>query len=160
MATYSVLPASLVLRCFAGDEFAALLDFDIDLTGYTVTNEIYRLDAATLVDGQLISEKTAHGTFTLTVLSYALGQVRLSLTEEQTAAKNGQYRFAIRWAAPGDVTRTVINGTFEVVSYLTSASGTNTDGDSISISVSSTTPSGTLPAAVGAAQLLGDLVWG
>lgn len=160
MSTYSVLPAPLTLRCFAGDEFNALLDFDLDLTGYTLSNEIYRLDAPTLVDGQLISEKTAHGTFTLTVQSYALGQVRLSLTEEQTAAKNGQYRFAVRWVAPGTVTRTVLNGTLEVVSDLSAASGTNTDGDAIVVTVGDTVSTGALPVAVGAASLLGELVWG
>lgn len=160
MSTFSVLPADLTLRCFAGDEFTALLDFDLDLTGYTLSNEIYRIDAPTLVNGQLISTKTSHGSFTLAVQSYALGQVRLSLTEEQTAAKNGMYRFAVRWVAPGDVTRTVLNGMFEVVHDLTTANGTGTDGDAISVSVSNTVPTGSLPVAAGSAALLGELVWG
>lgn len=160
MSTYSVLPANLTLRCFAGDEFNALLDFDIDLTGYAISAEIYRLGAPVLTDGQLISEKTDEGSFTVTVQSYALGQLRLSLTESQTLAKNGQYRFAVRWVAPGDVTRTVLNGTLEVVNDLSGASGTNTDGDTISVSVSNTVPSGALPVAVGSASLLGELVWG
>ena len=160
MATYSVLPGNLLLRCFAGDEFSVLLDFDIDLTGYTLTNEIYRVDAPLLVDGQLISQTTSHGSFTLVVQSFALGQIRLSLTEGQTAALNGVYRFLVRYVAPGDVARTVINGNFEVVADLTAATGVNTDGDSVTISVSETTPSGALPVAVGAAALLGQLVWG
>jgi hypothetical protein len=160
MATYSVLPAPILLRCFAGDEFGVVLDFDVDLTGYTLSNEIYRLNAPELVNGQLISTTTNHGAFTMTVNSYPLGQVRLSLTETQTAEKNGQYRFVLKWVAPGDVTRTILNGTFEVVSDLTAASGTNTDGDTINISVTDVSSSGALPVAVGAASLLADMVWG
>jgi hypothetical protein len=160
VSTYSVLPANLTLRCFVGDEFNALLDFDIDLTGYAISTEIYRLGDPVLTNGQLIAPKISEGSFSVTVLSYPLGQIRLSLDETQTAAKSGLYRFAVRWIAPGDVTRTVLNGTLDVVGDLTSASGTNTDGDTILVTVGDTVSTGALPVAVGAALLLGELVWG
>lgn len=160
MSTYSVLPANLTLRCFNGDEFNALLDFDIDLTGYTISTEIYRLGAPVLVNGQLVSQKNNAGSFTVTAISLAQGQVRLSLTEEETAALSGVYRFAVRWVAPGSVTRTVLNGDLDVVADLTTASGTNTDGDTIIVSVADAVSGGGAPAAVGAGPLLADLVWG
>jgi hypothetical protein len=160
MATFSLLPGSLTLRCFAGDEFNLTLDFDIDLTGYTFETDIYQLGASTIVDGQLVTPTTSFEEFTLTVLSYATGTIRLSLTEEQTAALAGQYRFLLRWVAPGDVTRTIVNGVFEIVSDLTLASGTGSDGNVITVAVADTVPSGGLPTGVGAASLLGELIWG
>jgi hypothetical protein len=160
MATYSLLPGSLTLRCFSGDEFAVTLDFDLDLSGYTFTTDIYQLGASTIVDGQLVTPVTSYEQFTVTVLSYTTGTLRLSLTEAQTADLAGQYRFYLRWVAPGDVTRTVLNGVFEIVDDLTLASGTGSDGNVITVAVADTVPSGGLPTGVGAASLLGELIWG
>ena len=161
MPTYAVLPASLTLRCFKGDEFAVVVDVDTDLTGYTFATDIFRITQQTVAGGGLTSTTTSFDTFGLTVLSYPLGRLRLSLTESQTANKTGSYRFILRWVAPGDVTRTVLNGEIEFVPDLSlSSGGTSSDGSVITVSVADTLPSGSLPVATGAAALLGELVWG
>lgn len=160
MATISILPASLTLRCFSGDEFKITLDFDVDLSGYTLDSDIYRFGTPTVVDGQSSTPSTSVDQFTITVLSATTGTVRLSLTETQTAALDGTYRFFVRWVAPGGVTRTVLNGAFEVAKDLSLISGTNSDGAVITVEAADTLPSGSLPVGVGAASLLGELIWG
>jgi hypothetical protein len=160
MATFSLLPGNLTLRCFSGDEFNLTLDFDVDLTGYTFDSDIYQLGVSTITNGQVVTPVTSIDEFTVTVLSYAGGLVKLSLTEAETGALSGSYRFYLRWVAPGDVTRTVLNGVLEVVTDLSLASGTGSDGAVISVGVSDTLTSGSLPTAVGAASLLGELIWG
>jgi len=160
MATISILPASLTLRCFSGDEFKITLDFDVNLTGYTIESDIYRLGTPTVVDGQSITPTTSIDQFTISVLSTESGTIRISLTEEQTAALNGSYRFLLRWVPPGGVTRTVLNGVFEVTKDLTLASGTNSDGAVISVEAADAVPSGSQPSTFGPNFLLGELIWG
>jgi hypothetical protein len=162
MATISQLPASVTLRKFRGDEFAVNLVFDgIDLTGYTLFNDIYRLESITDVNGFASIQGVSAGSFNLTVVSAVLGQIRLSLDETASAALSaGSYRWLLRWVAPGDVTRTIINGSLELVDDLSQASGTGSDGSVINVSASSAVPGGGIPVAAGVAGLLNDLVWG
>jgi hypothetical protein len=169
MATISQLPAPITLRKFRGDEFAIVLDFDIDLTGYTFSNDIYRIVSATPAassgmggDAGFTNITTASvGSFDVTVLSLLQGQVRLLLTEAASdALGSGRYRWFFRWVAPGDITRTVLNGTLELVDDLSQASGVNSDGQVITVSASQVVPGGGLPVSAGVAGLLNDLVWG
>lgn len=161
MATISQLPVPITFRKFRGDEFAVVLDFDIDLTGYAITNDIYRLETVTDENGFSSLQAVSAGSFALTVLSAPLGQVRLAIDETaSTALGRGSFRWLLRWVAPGDITRTVINGTLELVDDLSQASGTDSDGQVIRVSVAATVAGGGLPVAAGAAGLLNDLVWG
>ncbi len=98
------VPGRLDLAFRRGDEYATLLDFSVDLTGYTFAAAITsRLTGATVA------------TPTLTAVNLANGQVNLSLTEVQTAAlAAGDYAWSMTWAAPGAVTRTALAGIVEV----------------------------------------------
>jgi hypothetical protein len=161
MATISQLPAGVLFRKFRGDEFAVTLDFDVDLTGYTFTNEIYRLESVALGGGVTGTQAVPYGLFTLTVVSAPLGQIRLSLDEVASEALDaGSYRWYLRWVAPGDITRTVLNGTLELVDDLLQASGTESDGQVINVSAAGVVAGGGLPVAAGAAGLLNELIWG
>jgi hypothetical protein len=107
MATWSQLPATLDLALVKGDEVNFAVDFDVNLTGYTLEAAIYN-------SGTLAA--TVVATPTITTTSLANGQLGIGLTETQTAAltANGRYRWYFRWVTPGNVTRTVLSGNVSV----------------------------------------------
>lgn len=94
-------PAELDIAWIAGDDLGALLDFDIDLTGYVVTADVQ-------ADGN-----SAVQAITVTVVNAATGQINIALTDAQTAALGAcKRRWVLRWVAPGSVQRTVLAGNF------------------------------------------------
>jgi hypothetical protein len=105
MPLSSNLPGSLSLAFRQSDQFATQIDFDTSLTGYTVSSAII-----SPVTGATVTAIT-------TSLSDAeAGKVDISLTETQTAALAvGTYNWRLVWNAPGDVQRTALAGTIEVV---------------------------------------------
>jgi hypothetical protein len=124
MATFSQLPTTLDLTFIWGDQIDVALDFDINLTGYTFSAGVY--DAATTTasaggggigGGSGVSYDTAVAqSFAVTNTNLSTGQIALGLTETQTSALTvgGNYRWFLRWVAPGTVTRTVISGAVSV----------------------------------------------
>ena len=86
-------------------DFSALVDFDVNLTGYVVSASLTSLVSSTVVQA-----------FTASVADAAAGQVSVSLTDTQTAAlAAGTYGWQLDWVAPGSVQRTALTGTVEVV---------------------------------------------
>lgn len=159
MATISQLPANVTLRKFRGDEFLVAFDFDIDLSGYTFSTDIYTLTTAISgVGSGTITTTESVGAFTVTPTSLANGQVSLSLDEDQSNAIDaGSYRWYLRWVSPLGETRTVLNGVLELVDDLTQASGTSSDGVVIEVNVAdAVTPSNSLVAA----GLFNEVIWG
>ncbi len=53
MALYEQLPGSLSLSIVSGDQWSTVVDFDINMTSYTVSSEIY-----SLVDGAPVTPVT------------------------------------------------------------------------------------------------------
>lgn len=107
MATFTQLPGTLDLSFVKGDEINFAVDFDVDLTGYTLEAAIYNsgVAAATVV-----------ATPTITATSLTNGQLGIGLTETQTnaLAAGGRFRWYLRWVTPGNVTRTVLAGNVNV----------------------------------------------
>jgi hypothetical protein len=104
MTTFSQQPGSMGLSFRGGDEVSTQVDFDISLSGYTVTSQI-----TSLVTGGPVQA------ITTTLTNASAGQVNISLTEAQTAAlPAGTYAWEMVWVAPGGVTRTALIGTCEV----------------------------------------------
>ena len=104
MAIYEQLPGSLSISIVQGDEFATVVDFDLNMTGYDTNAEIY-----SLVDGSVIF------TMTTSFVSAAVGTVNVSITEAETADLSvGTYGWRLQWLAPGSVTRTALTGLLEV----------------------------------------------
>jgi hypothetical protein len=103
MATYSQLPGRLNIAIRKADRFATVVDFDISLTGFTVSSEVISTLSGDIVvpisvDTTLASE----------------GKVGLSLTSAQTAGlASGTYLWRLAWN-PGDAPRTALQGFFEV----------------------------------------------
>jgi hypothetical protein len=104
MALYEQLPGSLSLSIVSGDQWSTVVDFDINMTSYTVSSEIY-----SLVDGVTV---TAMST---AFVSAALGTVSIGMTEAATSDLSvGTYGWRLQWLAPGSVTRTALTGLMEV----------------------------------------------
>lgn len=102
--TFELLPGELNLAFRAGDQLDVSLDFDIDMTGYSVSANI-----ASLVDGATIASVSA------TVTNASSGIVTIGMTETATAAlKPGTYRWRLIWTATGNVVRTAVSGIVEV----------------------------------------------
>jgi hypothetical protein len=104
MALYEQLPGSLSLSIVSGDQWSTVVDFDINMTSYTVSSEIY-----SLVDGATVAAMTT------AFVSAALGTVNIGMTEAETSdLAVGTYGWRLQWLAPGSVTRTALTGLMEV----------------------------------------------
>lgn len=117
MATFSVLPGDLDLVFVAGDEVSLALDFDRDLTGYTLSTAVYVAQQTVPLTGGVTQPTTGATVFqpTISVVSSTAGTITVGFSETQTASLSpvGTYRWYLRWVASG-VTRTVVAGTVTV----------------------------------------------
>jgi len=105
MATASTLPGTLNLTVKSGDELSQLVDFSIDMTGYTFTAEV--VSAITYA---------SVGSMTASAVDLSNGQVNLAMAESVTASiAPGSYLWRLIWTAPGVVRRTALEGVLEVV---------------------------------------------
>jgi len=113
MAVYEVLPDTLDVTFVRGDELNILLDFDQNLTGYAFETKIIKVLE---VSGGNVTSSINIVDFTQTNVSLSLGQINLSLDESVTGALElgGNYRWYMRWVAPGIKTRTVLSGAISV----------------------------------------------
>lgn len=101
--SYEQTPGRLNLAFKRGDDFSALIDFSIAMTGYTVTSGI-----TSLVTGDEVLA------FTTTLASAANGQVNIALTDSQTSSlSRGTYGWNLAWTE-GSATRTALTGMVEV----------------------------------------------
>ena len=104
MALYEQLPGSLSLSIVSGDQFSTVVDFSINMSGYSVSSEIF-----SLVDGATVVAMST------TFVSEALGTVSIGMTEAETGDLSvGTYGWRLQWVAPGSVTRTALTGLLEV----------------------------------------------
>lgn len=103
MPSYDQTPGSLNLAFNRGDDFSALVDFSIGMTGYTVSASM-----TSLVTGGDVQAMT------VSFASASAGQVNVSLTDTQTAAMaRGTYGWNMKWTE-GSGTRTALTGFVEV----------------------------------------------
>lgn len=104
MNAYDQTPGNLPISFVRGDSLSVLVDFSIDLTGYSFT-------------GSLVSVVTGDDVvpLTLAVVSAASGQVNVSLTAQQTAAlARGTYQWKFVWTQGASV-RTALTGFVEAM---------------------------------------------
>jgi hypothetical protein len=120
MAEFTQLPGELNLTFVQGDQVKVNCDFDVNVTGYTVTNSVYVTDVYAS-DGGGSGFITTIGatvtTFDQTVTNAANGQILLDLPENKSAllTPGVGYRWYLRWMDTSSVTRTVLSGTLTVV---------------------------------------------
>lgn len=120
MAEFTQLPGDLSLKFVAGDQLQVNCDFDINITGYTVTNSIYVTSVYAAGGGGSGYVTTVGATvtsFDQTVTSAANGQILLDLPENKSAllTPGVGYRWYLRWVDSSSVTRTVLSGDLTVV---------------------------------------------
>lgn len=120
MAEFTQLPGALDLKFVAGDEVRVNCDFDLDITGYTVTNSVY-VSAVYATDGGGSGFITAVGatvtTFDQAVTNAGSGQMLLTLPENKSSLLSPGigYRWYLRWVDLSGVTRTVLSGSITTV---------------------------------------------
>lgn len=104
MPSYDQTPGSLNLSFARGDDFSALVDFSIGMTGYTVSASM-----TSLVSNAEVQP------LTVSFVSATAGTVNVSLTDTQTAAlPRGTYGWNMKWTE-GAATRTALTGFVEVL---------------------------------------------
>ena len=118
MSTYTQLPGVLDIIFTQADEITLDLDFDRDLTGYTFSNSIY-VEAVLSGGGGggfVSTVGSVAKSFAISIVNLSTGRINIGLSEIQTAALSPSinYRWFLRWVAPGLVTRTVLSGTLTV----------------------------------------------
>lgn len=120
MSSFTQLPGALDVTFIQGDEIAIALDFDRNLTGYTISTVVYVTQVfASGGAGTAFVETVGAtaATFSITNTNLAAGQITIGLNETQTAALSPgiAYRWYMRWIDTGMVTRTVLSGSVTVV---------------------------------------------
>lgn len=115
MAEFTQLPGELNLTFVAGDEVLVPCDFDVNITGYTVTNSIYVTQVYAAGGGGSGFVTTIGSTvtsFDQTVTNAANGQILLTLPENKSSLLSPgiAYRWYLRWVDTNSVTRTVLSG--------------------------------------------------
>lgn len=99
------LPGQLNLAMRRGDQYGTMVDFSVPLTGCTFTSEVY----STYTGEAVVSPS-------VTAVDLSAGQVNVGLTEAQTGdLQPGTYGWRLIWVAPGNITRTALQGYVEVV---------------------------------------------
>lgn len=102
--SYDQTPGTLNLTFNRANDFSALVDFSINMTGYTTTASI----VSAVTGAEVVP-------FTVTVPSASDGRVNIALSDTQTAAlAAGTYRWQMAWVQ-GNATRTALTGFVEVI---------------------------------------------
>lgn len=119
MATFTQLPGSLDITFVQGDEVSIALDFDRDLTGFSISAPIYVTQVFASSgggSGAVTTVGATAATFAVSNTDLAAGKLLLGLSETQTALLSPAiaYRWYMRWVDGGLVTRTVLSGTVTV----------------------------------------------
>jgi len=98
-------PADVKISAILRDSFSSLIDFDIVMTGYTVTAYVVPASGDDAV------------AFTVVNTDLSAGQVTISLTAAQMVSIGlGMHKWYLQWVV-STTTRTAIAGDFEVTSY-------------------------------------------
>ena len=121
MAQFEQLPGELNLTFVQGDEVRIDCDFDLNVSGYTITNAIYVSNvyaAGGGGEGSVTAIGATATSFNQSVTNAANGQVALVLTEEKSSLLSPAigYRWYLRWMDTAGVTRTVLSGNVKTVS--------------------------------------------
>lgn len=118
MAQFTQLPGDLSLKFIPGDEIQLNCDFDVDISGYTVTNQVYVTQVYATGGGNgFVSTIGATVTsFDQSVTNAGSGQMLLTLPENKSSllTPGVGYRWYLRWVDPAGVTRTVLSGDLTV----------------------------------------------
>lgn len=115
MANFSQLPGELGLTFIPGDECSIAVNLQRSVAGYTFTSFIYQTDTSTTGGGTGLLNSIGKTVVapTISISSTTAGSMIVGLSEAQTGvlSPGTNYRWFLRWVAPGDITRTIVSGT-------------------------------------------------
>lgn len=104
MTTFTQLPGTLNLDIVRGDSVSVVVDFDADLTSYTLSASLL-----STVSGAVVAPITAQLT------SAQAGVVTILLTAAESAAiPRGTYKWELTWTSQYEEVRTALSGFVEV----------------------------------------------
>jgi len=106
MTTLNQEPADLDIVISVDDDFSYLVDFDINLTGYTFSGYVVKQPE----DNPLTA-------FTISNTDLTNGQITISLTDTQIATLGqGTHKYYLTWVVSG-LARRVLAGDFTIRKY-------------------------------------------
>lgn len=113
MVDFSQLPGELNITMVGGDQLQLPCDFNVNISGYTITNSIFVKSvlaaggggAATTVGSTVTS-------FDVSVTDAAAGTILLDLPENKSSLLSPAiaYRWYLRWVDTSGLTRTILSG--------------------------------------------------
>lgn len=119
MATVDQLPGALDIRLVPSDELNLAVNLQRDVTGYTFTSFIYQTQLSGTGGGfgSIASIGQTVTAPTVGITNASTGAMVIGLSEAQTAllSPNQNYRWFLRWVAPGEITRTIVSGSVTAV---------------------------------------------
>ena len=108
MADVTQIPGSLNIKMAQGDDLSILVDFDIDLTGYTFESKVVETDGTEVV-------------ITVTETDLSAGQVTLEMTDTLSTAltltDTGTFHSWYLDRTDAGSRRRYLAGNFEVIKY-------------------------------------------
>jgi hypothetical protein len=102
-----------------GDEVNLAVNLQRDITSHTFTSYVYR-STSTGAGGGMGTINSFGQTVvapTIGITNVTAGSMIIGLSEVQTAllSPNENYRWFLRWVAPGEITRTIVSGSVTAV---------------------------------------------
>lgn len=112
---FTQLPGTLDVEFITGDELAVSIDFDRDISGYSIEAPVYVTQVFVTGVGGTGSAFNIGSVVTdwvIAVVDAQAGTLSLGLSEAQTALLNPsvRYRWFLRWVDTNGYTRTVLSG--------------------------------------------------
>ena len=99
-------PATLNITISIDDDFSYLVDFDINLTGYTFAGAVVKYP-----------ENSVETAISIATTDLTNGQITISLTDAQiTALGQGVHKWYLTWTVSG-LSRRVLAGDFTIRKY-------------------------------------------
>jgi hypothetical protein len=105
MATIEQLPGELNIKTSVSDDFSFLLDFSMNLTGYTFTANIVKAGGSVTAS------------FLVVETDLSTGKVTLSITKEDlaTIGTGKNHTWWLKWIKPTSIDRKILAGNVELV---------------------------------------------
>ena len=119
MSNFDLLPGTLNLRFVKGDEVNIAVTLQRDITSYYFESYVYESTTTGTGGGleSLIGIGTTVTAPTIGITTPTTGSMVIGLSEVQTnlLTPGQDYRWYLRWVAPGEITRTILSGSVTAV---------------------------------------------
>jgi hypothetical protein len=119
VSNFDLLPGTLNLRFVRGDEVNVAVNLNRDITAHAFESYVYESTITGIGGGigSLIGIGTTVTAPTIGITALTAGSMVIGLSEVQTnlLTPGQDYRWYLRWIAPGELTRTILSGSVTAV---------------------------------------------